>query len=167
MLIACKVYLNGCMGIMRMAGELLLPGRAKVIFIKGESTMNLPGIALTTILSLSLLASPSAFAADQVSGATRTMAEIMIGLHHYPSDAEKDKLKKLAAEASTSADEKIIAQALLNLKHQPAAADKPKLAAITKDAAAPAAVKSLAKILLNLNHQPSDADAAELKQIAK
>jgi hypothetical protein len=135
---------------------------------KGGFTMNLFKIALPFILSLSILTIPGAFAADdKASAATRTMAEIMIGLNHYPSDAEKDKLNKLAGEATTTADEKTIAHALVNLKHKADAADVPKLEAVTKDAAAPAAVKSLASILLSLSHHPSDADIAKLKQIAK
>lgn len=124
-------------------------------------------LALPVIFFLLLFSAPNVFAADKASAATRTMAEIMIGLHHYPNDADKDTLKKLTGEAATTGDEKIIAQALLNLKHQPADADKPKLDAITKDAAAPAAVKSLASILLKLNHQPSDADITALKQLTK
>jgi len=49
----------------------------------------------------------------------------MISLRHYPSAADKDKLKKVFAEDSTSVHEKTIAQALLNLNHKPAAADSP------------------------------------------
>ena len=128
--------------------------------------MNLFRIALPVIFILSLVATPNVFAADEkIGAATRTMAKIMISLNHYPSDADKDQLRKVVMEATTSAQEKTIAQALLNLNHKPADADKPKLEAITKDAATPAAVKSLASILLSLNHKPTDSDAAKLKKI--
>ncbi|ABM03767.1 hypothetical protein Ping_2003 [Psychromonas ingrahamii 37] len=130
--------------------------------------MNLLRIASPIIFSMLLLAIPGASAADDnESSATRTMAEFMINLQHYASEADKVKLEKVAVEATTTADEKIIAQALLNFKHKAADTDKPKLKAITEDVTAPAAVKDLASILLSLNHHATDADAAKLKQITK
>jgi hypothetical protein len=167
-----QVEIDNHAGLKQAAGKFLQSAESGAIFIlfyfKGESAMNLLRIASTLIFSLSLLAIPNVFAGDEkVSAMTRTMAEIMIYLRHYPSDADKEKLKKVAADTTASAHEKTIAQALLNLDHKPVDADRPRLEAITKDAAAPAAVKSLASILLSLNHKPTGADTEKLKQIAK
>src|SRR3989304_2331590 len=101
--------------------------------------MNLLRIALPVIFFLSLLAIPNVFAADdKVSTATRTMAEIMISLRHYPSDADKDKLKKVAAEATTSANEKSETACFLSVYQFLFQLDSPNFPAITKDAATPA-----------------------------
>lgn len=118
------------------------------------------------ILATTLLASPVVWSADPVGASTKTMAEIMMSVRHYPSDADKEILKKISADAASSAYEKTIATAILNLNHAAADADKAKLDAITKDAAAPEQIKVLAGIVLNLNHKPSEADTAKLKQVA-
>lgn len=124
-------------------------------------------IALSVIFSLSLFTINSVLAVDdKASAATRVIADIMISLHHFPSDADQNRLAELTATSTTSADEKTIAQVLMHVKHKVADADKPKLIAITKDAAASAEVKGLAGILLSLNHQLNDADITTLKKIS-
>ena len=117
--------------------------------------------------ALSLSAAPFAMAGPtgHDHSAAGTMAEILTGLNHYPSDGEKATLNKIAADSHATANEKAIAKAIVNLNHSVAAGDKDKLMAITKDAAASATDKDLASILLSLNHKPSDADKAKLKMI--
>ena len=94
-------------------------------------------IAALSLFASALLAGPTAFAADVSDANTKVMAEIMINVRHYASDADKEKLKKIAADTAASAHERAIATAILNLNHTVAAPDKAKLEAIAKDAAAP------------------------------
>jgi len=130
--------------------------------------MNIFKYVFPIILSLSLFATANSFAADdKMVSATSTMAEIIIGLHHYPSDTDKEKLKKLSTDAATSANEKIIAQALLNVKHGVSDADKPNLEAIIKDSTATGAEKTLASVLLKMKHKPKNSDIAVLRHITK
>ncbi|WP_455221028.1 hypothetical protein, partial [Kaarinaea lacus] len=105
------------------------------------------------IFCLSLLATQVLLAA--ASEATKTMAGIMMGLNHYPSDAEKETLKKLINEGSTTDAEKTIATAMINLEHSATAEDKKKLGKVTGDNSVPEPTRTLAGIVSNLNHKPS------------
>ncbi len=100
------------------------------------------------------------------SGAIAEMSNVMIGLQHYPSDAEKARLKQIAADANTSAQEKTIATALMNMEHNVSSGDKAKLKQIADDASAPANVRELAGILMNMSHKPSAEDKAKLQKLA-
>lgn len=128
--------------------------------------MNTLRLAAPLLLSLALFLCANSNAADNKAvAASRTIAEIMIGLHHYPTDAEKVTLRQLETAETSSANEKVIAQALASLQHKVADADRPKLEAITRNESATGAERALANILLNLNHQPSDGDISVLKHI--
>ncbi|MFV2055849.1 MAG: hypothetical protein ACC707_05240 [Thiohalomonadales bacterium] len=94
----------------------------------------------------------------------KTMAQIMLKLNHYPSDAEKQTLKGIVS-ASSEAHHKTLASAMINLQHKANAADIPKLKSIVSDGKASQSEKDMANILLGLNHSPSDADKAKLKNI--
>jgi len=106
----------------------------------------------------------SALAASQ---AVREMAGIMDHLEHYPSDAEKSKLKGIIDSNGSTAQERVLATAISNLKHHATDADKDKLKQVMNDTAAPAEVRELAGIILNINHMPSAADKSKLEQMMK
>lgn len=98
--------------------------------------------------------------------AVQTMAGILVKLNHFATDAEKETLKTLIADKTTTAHERVVAQALMNVKHKVAADDKTKLDALLKDTTAPESVKTLASTIANLNHTPSDAEKEQLKKLA-
>jgi hypothetical protein len=120
------------------------------------------------ILSVFLLigALGASLAAAQTP-AVQTMAGILATLNHFPSDAEKEQLKKIVADKGTTEHERIVAQALLNVEHKVSGEDRPKLEGVVKDKTAPEGVRTLAQVILNLNHTPTDAEKAELKKLAK
>jgi hypothetical protein len=97
--------------------------------------------------------------------AVQTMAGILAKLNHFPSDAEKETLKKMVDDKETTAQERVIAHALMHLQHKVSAEDKPKLDALLKEKNAPESVKTLATIIVNLNHMPTDADKEKLKKL--
>lgn len=99
--------------------------------------------------------------------AVREMAGILINLEHYPSAAEKSRLKELAASKEYTEQEKVVANTLVNLNHSAADADKAQLQQLMGDASAPADVRDLAGIILNLSHKPSAADKRKLQQLMK
>jgi hypothetical protein len=118
---------------------------------------------LLSIASLML----GAQSAQAASPAVREMAGIMMHLNHYPSDAEKDRLKVIAADAGSTGQERVIATAIQNLEHQVAAADAAKLKQVAGDMSASTEVRELASIVLSINHRPSGADKKKLKMMMK
>jgi len=118
-----------------------------------------------TLILLSFLCaltvSAASFAGD--SG-LKTMAHILMGLNHYPSDSEKQTLKGIV-NGSGSSHQKTIATAMINMQHKAGASDVPKLKSIAGDGKASQGEKDLANILLGLNHSASSSDKAKLKSM--
>lgn len=100
------------------------------------------------------------------AGAVGEMSNMIIGLNHYPSDAEKARLQEIASDANASAQEKTIATALMNMQHSVSDDDKAKLKQIADDAAAPANIREVAGILMTISHKPSADDKAKLQKLA-
>lgn len=123
--------------------------------------MKLKHIIVAIICCASLAAIQATFAA---SDAVKTMAGIMMGLNHYPSDSEKGTLKGIV-DGDSSAAEKACATAMINLEHSATAADKKKLGEIIADDSTPGPVRAIAKIISNLNHKPSADDKKVLKDL--
>ncbi len=120
-------------------------------------------LCVVSVLGL-MLGAQTALAA---SAAVKEMAGIVMHLNHFPSDAEKVKLKGIVDNKGSTGQERVVATAISNLKHQAAAEDKDKLKQVMDDAAAPAEVRDLAGIVLNINHKPSAADKGKLEQMMK
>ena len=114
-------------------------------------------IAMFVFLPLSQIS----FADD---AAVSAMADIVINLKHFPSDADKAKLSSIAEGSDSS--EAAVATAIANIEHQANAADKEKLSAIVADESAPAGLRDVASVVLALNHTPSDADIAKLEKLS-
>ena len=111
-----------------------------------------------------MLGAQSALAA---SAAVREMAGIVMHLSHYPSDAEKAKLRAIVAEKGSTEQERVIATAISNLAHKVAAGDVDKLKQVMNDMSASAEVRNLAGIVLNISHKPSKEDKRKLETMAK
>lgn len=123
--------------------------------------MKLKHLSIAIVCTVLLTGIQSVYAA---SDAVKTMAGIMMGLNHYPSDSEKETLKGIVGGTATEA-EKAMATAMMNLQHQATAADKAKLQKLIDDDATPGPVRALAKIIANINHKPSSADKKVLKDL--
>ena len=80
------------------------------------------------LVSVALVHSPATYADEAVT----TMANIVIGLKHFPSDADKAALAAIADGDSSDA-EKSVASAIANISHKVTDADKATLAAISAD----------------------------------
>ena len=118
-------------------------------------------IVLSTIAMLTLMPlSQISFADDAAVG---TMADIVINLKHFPSDADKAKLSSIAEGSDSS--EAAVATAIANIEHKANAADKEKLSAIVADESASAQLRDVASVVLALNHMPSESDIAKLEKI--
>ncbi|MEE8243903.1 MAG: hypothetical protein V3R27_02825 [Pseudomonadales bacterium] len=113
------------------------------------------------LVSVALVHSPATYADEAVT----TMANIVIGLKHFPSDADKAALAAIADGDSSDA-EKSVASAIANISHKVTDADKATLAAISADDDASAELRKLAMIVGNLNHMPSADAVASLEGLA-
>jgi hypothetical protein len=121
--------------------------------------MHFKHILITIIFSL-FLVSQTTFAGDTES--VRAMANIMMHLNHYPSDAEKQQLANIA-KTSSSESVKVVATALINMEHSATDADKQKLQTVMNDPNADKNIKTLASIVRNVLHKPSSADKEQLQ----
>jgi len=119
-------------------------------------------VAALTLLGLSF-ATPIA---AQESKAVKTMAGILVTVNHFPNDEQKKTLQAVAAESTTTAQEKVLIQAMLSMQHSVTEAEKPKVAAVAKDEKASAGARTIAGILERFLHTASEADKAALKKIA-
>ena len=97
--------------------------------------------------------------------AIQEMVGIILHLHHYPSDSEKETLQKIANDSASSEDERAIATALMNMEHTVTDADKAKLLSIANNSQAPAADRKVASILANMHHKASESDKKELEKL--
>ena len=98
--------------------------------------------------------------------AVSTMAGIMIGLKHYPGDADQQALTAILESGDSSDAEKSIATAISNIKHKVTAADKKTLSVIAVDEQTAVKLRELAAIVAATNHMPSAADIEKLQEIA-
>jgi len=125
---------------------------------------------MRNVISLSILTLGLLFSSLQPAyadgSAVSTMANIMIGLKHFPSDADKTALTAIVENSDSSDAEKGIAMAIANIQHKVTAADKEKLTAIAADEHASGALRKLAAIVGGTNHMPSAADIEKLQEIA-
>lgn len=118
-------------------------------------------ILKTTILILALLTSFSQFAFADNTSAHKTIAGILHGLSHFPSDADKAKLTAIMEDESVSSGYQTLASAVAGINHSVGAEDKNAIAQIMKSDAS-SELKALAQIAVGINHVPSDDAKAAL-----
>ena len=122
-------------------------------------------IVLSTIaLIVFLPVTQLAFADD---AAVAKMAQIVMSLKHFPSDADKESLSMIINGSDSSEAEVAVAAAIANIEHKVSAADKEKLSAIVADESASAQLRDVASVVLSLNHVPSESDVAKLAKISR
>jgi hypothetical protein len=97
--------------------------------------------------------------------AAKTIAGILSGVNHYPSEEQKTTLMTIASNKKNSAATKAIAKAVHDMQHAVSADDKVKLAAIVTSAKATASEKELAAIVGSFNHVAGDDVKARLAKI--
>lgn len=126
--------------------------------------MNRMKLVLPVVCVVLMLGANVASAASQ---AIKDMANIIMNLSHHPGGGEKETLKKIIDNASSTPGERALANALMNMDHEVGGGDKGKLKELMKNASAPAEERELAGILVNLAHKASAGDKDKLKQLMK
>ena len=116
---------------------------------------------LTMLCLVGAFHAPHVYADDEVA----TMADIVLSLAHFPSDADKQALAAIA-EGDSSASVKAVASAIAGISHKVSDADKAMLLAIAADDNEPADLRELASIVAGINHMPGDDAKAALAVLA-
>jgi len=119
------------------------PGIIKILLVVGA----------VTIFSQISVADPAS--------AQKAIANIVAGINHFPSDAQKQQLQAIADDESAGSSMQVIASAVINIQHAANAEGKAAMAQIIVDGEAPDSAKALAKIVMAFNHVAS----AEAKEI--
>ncbi|MEQ8483461.1 MAG: hypothetical protein RIB46_03775 [Pseudomonadales bacterium] len=96
-----------------------------------------------------------------------TLADILTGMNHFPSEADKAALNEVAADATVSDNLRAIADAIAGIAHTPTAEDQARLNGILASDAASAQEKTLAKAVLRFEHKLTVEDAAALGSLAE
>jgi type IV pilus biogenesis protein CpaD/CtpE len=121
-------------------------------------------MAIKKVLWVLVLGSITQLAMAQADAA-KTIAGILSGVSHYPSEEQKTILMTISNNKKNSAATKTIAKAVHDMQHAVSAEDKVKLVAIAGSSKATAAEKELAAIVGSFNHVAGDDVKARLAKI--
>lgn len=98
----------------------------------------------------------SQFALADAASAQKTIAGILAGMNHFPSDEQKAELTAIAGDESSGRGNQMIATAIINIQHAANAEGKQAMMQIMDYAEAPASTKALAKVVHDFNHMAND-----------
>ncbi len=110
-----------------------------------------------TVIALIGLFSQFSLAQD-AGAALKDIADIVVSLNHFPSDADKAKLMVIADNGDFPQGVRDMATTVANISHSANAEGKEAMARIVANDQAPDRSKTLAGIIADLNHMAS-ADA--------
>ncbi len=120
---------------------------------------------LRNVILLGVLASFSQFVFADNASAQKTIAGVLHGLNHFPSDADKAALMAIAEDASVGRGYQALAAAVANISHSVTTEGKAVAARIMEAPQAPADLKTLARIVAQFNHTASAEAKATLAAI--
>ena len=113
------------------------------------------------LLAISALTIFSQFSVADPASAQKTIASIVAGMNHFPSDAQKQALQAIADDESSGSNMQMIANTVINIQHAASAEGKAAMGQIIANDNASDNAKALAKIVMAFNHMAS----AEAKEI--
>ncbi len=122
--------------------------------------MYLKSIGLLVLLVITGLVAPVSLAD---SPGARTIANILYDFNHFPADAAKKSLLRIAQDPGSSEEERVVALALSRVEHKVKGEDVTALQKVIESDSVSDQMRILARILLHLNHKPSDEDLATIK----
>lgn len=125
--------------------------------------MTIKAFRIILIFALGIGLSPLV-AADDAS-ATRTIARVLLGLNHFPSEAEQTALMSVANDESNSRAFRVLATAVHNIRHAATEDDREAVSAVLSSPRATPTARALAQIVLEFNHAVSDAARARLQEM--
>ena len=118
------------------------------------------------LVAVALIALFSQFSlAQDAGGAIKQIADIVVSINHFPSDADKAALADIAGNDVLPEGLRNMATAVSNISHAASAEGKAMMASIQANGEAPDRAKLLARIIASLNHMPSDEAKATLAEL--
>ena len=133
----------------------------KIVFELEEDIMN--SSIIKKLLAIVLIGFFSQIALADNAMSAKTIAGILVGLNHFPSDSDKTALMAIAEDDSNGRAYRAVATAVSNIQHGATDADKEILNRIIASDQAPDEVKALAEVVVGLMHS-AGADAKETLQ---
>jgi hypothetical protein len=94
----------------------------------------------------------SQFSMADPASAQKTIASIVAGMSHFPSDAQKEELQAIADDESSGSSMQMIASTVINIQHAASAEGKAAMGQIIANDGAPNNTRALAKIVMEFNH---------------
>ncbi len=95
------------------------------------------------------------------SSATDIMAEILIGLNHFPTDTDASFLDEIHADPEATSDEKVLANIIKRIQHKPQAEDVSVLVRLSRSDSTE--LRLLAEAVLSIEHQVAADEKAALE----
>ena len=118
------------------------------------------------IMVIALIGLFSQFSLAQDAGmALKQIADIVVSLNHFPSDADKSTLMGISGNDSLPQGVRDMATAVSSFAHAANAEGKTAMAGIQANAQAPDRAKALAGIIADLNHTASADAKATLAEL--
>ena len=120
---------------------------------------------LLLICALGLFSQLAVAQVDANSAAAKQVADIVVSLNHFPSDADKVTLAAISGNTALVQAVRDMATAVANIQHSATAEGKSTMAALQASADIPDRGKALAGIIASLNHTASADAKAQLAQL--
>ena len=122
---------------------------------------------LSKVLLIATIGLFSQFAAAQnaSTAAAKQIADIVVSLNHFPSDADKATLAAISGNSELAQGVRDMATAVANIQHAATAEDKSKMMALAAAEDTPERGKALAGIIANINHTASADAKAQIAQL--
>ena len=138
-------------------------GPVKLISLFALEENPMKSTLIRKIMAIALIGLFSQFSMADNASATKTIAGILAGFNHFPSDADKSALMAISEDDGNGRGFRAIASAVANISHQATAEDKDIMGRIMAADGAADDAKTLAGIVAGLMHSASDDDKATLQ----
>ena len=99
------------------------------------------------------------------AAAVKQIADIVVGLSHFPSEADLATLDQITGNAELAQGVRDIADTVANIEHSANEEGKGAMEAIQANAQVPEQAKVLAGIIANFSHSASDDAKTQLAQL--
>lgn len=103
--------------------------------------------------------------AQEAATALKAIADIVVSLNHYPTDADKAALAEIEGNTDLPQGVRDMASTVANISHSASDEGKERMAQIQANEQAPDRAKQLAGIIANINHMASDGAKATLAEL--
>jgi hypothetical protein len=102
---------------------------------------------------------------DSNEAALKLIADIVVGLNHFPSDDDLETLDQIIANSGLAQGVRGMANAVASIEHTANEEGRGAMEAIQNNAQVPERAKTLAGIIENFSHNASDDDKAQLTRL--